>query len=46
MPADVFRLFIFARHAGSAANAANMLNSSRGQLRRVLPGDLEPGAPG
>ena len=27
MPADVFRLFVFARHAESAANAANMLNS-------------------
>jgi broad specificity phosphatase PhoE len=26
-PADVFRLFVFARHAESAANAANMLNS-------------------
>jgi broad specificity phosphatase PhoE len=28
MPADVLRLFVFARHAESAANAANMLNSS------------------
>jgi broad specificity phosphatase PhoE len=27
MPADVSRLFVFARHAESAANAANMLNS-------------------
>ena len=27
MPADVLRLFVFARHAESAANAANMLNS-------------------
>lgn len=28
MPADVLRLFVFARHAESVANAASMLNSS------------------
>jgi broad specificity phosphatase PhoE len=28
MPADVLRLFVFARHAESAANAANVLNSN------------------
>ena len=28
MPADVLRLFVFARHAESVANAANMLNSN------------------
>jgi len=31
MPADVLRLFVFARHAESVANAANMLNSSPSQ---------------
>jgi broad specificity phosphatase PhoE len=31
MPADVLRLFIFARHAESVANAANMLNSNPSQ---------------
>jgi broad specificity phosphatase PhoE len=31
MPADVLRLFIFARHAESAANAANVLNSNPSQ---------------
>ena len=31
MPADVLRLFIFARHAESAANAANVLNSDPSQ---------------
>jgi bisphosphoglycerate-dependent phosphoglycerate mutase len=31
MPADVLRLFVFARHAESAANAANMLNSNPSQ---------------
>jgi broad specificity phosphatase PhoE len=28
MPADVLRLFVFARHAESVANAANVLNSN------------------
>jgi hypothetical protein len=28
MPADVLRPFVFARHAESVANAANMLNSN------------------
>ncbi len=31
MPADVLRLFVFARHAESVANAANMLNSNPSQ---------------
>jgi len=31
MPADVLRLFIFARHAESVANAANMRNSNPSQ---------------
>jgi broad specificity phosphatase PhoE len=31
MPADVIRLFVFARHAESVANAANMLNSNPSQ---------------
>jgi broad specificity phosphatase PhoE len=31
MPADVLRLFIFARHAESGANAANVLNSNPSQ---------------
>ena len=31
MPADVLRLFVFARHAESVANAAGMLNSSPSQ---------------
>ena len=31
MPADVLRLFIFARHAESVANTANMLNSNPSQ---------------
>jgi bisphosphoglycerate-dependent phosphoglycerate mutase len=31
MPADLLRLFVFARHAESVANAANMLNSSPSQ---------------
>ncbi len=31
MPADVLRLFVFARHAESVANAANMLSSSPSQ---------------
>jgi broad specificity phosphatase PhoE len=31
MPAAVLRLFVFARHAESVANAANMLNSSPSQ---------------
>jgi broad specificity phosphatase PhoE len=31
MPADVLRLFVFARHAESAANAANVLNSNPSQ---------------
>jgi broad specificity phosphatase PhoE len=31
MPADALRLFVFARHAESLANAANMLNSSPSQ---------------
>jgi broad specificity phosphatase PhoE len=31
MPADVLRLFVFARHAESAANAANVLNSDPSQ---------------
>ena len=31
MPADVLRLFVFARHAESAANAANALNSNPSQ---------------
>ena len=32
MHADVLRLFVFARHAESVANAANMLNSNPSQL--------------
>ena len=31
MPADVFRLFVFARHAESAANAADVLNTNPSQ---------------
>src|ERR1700752_4742017 len=31
MPADVLRLFVFARHAESVANAANVLNSNPSQ---------------
>jgi len=31
MPADVLRLFVFARHAESVANAGNMLNSNPSQ---------------
>jgi phosphohistidine phosphatase SixA len=31
MPAEVLRLFVFARHAESVANAANMLNSNPSQ---------------
>src|SRR5258708_20356154 len=31
MPADMLRLFVFARHAESAANAANVLNTSPSQ---------------
>jgi broad specificity phosphatase PhoE len=31
MPADVLRLFVFARHAESVANAANILNSNPSQ---------------
>ena len=31
MPADVLRLLVFARHAESVANAANMLNSNPSQ---------------
>jgi broad specificity phosphatase PhoE len=31
MPADVLRLFVFARHAESVANAANLLNSNPSQ---------------
>ena len=31
MPADVIRLFVFARHAESAANAADVLNTSPSQ---------------
>ena len=31
MPADVLRLFVFARHGESVANAANMLNSNPSQ---------------
>ena len=31
MPADVLRLFVFARHAESAANAADVLNSNPSQ---------------
>ena len=31
MPADMLRLFVFARHAESVANAANMLNSNPSQ---------------
>ena len=52
MPADVFRLFVFARHAESAANAANMLNSDPSEpvaLAARAAGQertgLEPGAP-
>jgi hypothetical protein len=38
MPADVLRLFVFARHAESAANAANM-----GSHRAVsLPEETSP----
>jgi len=29
MPADVLRLFVFARHAESAANAADVLTLTR-----------------
>jgi broad specificity phosphatase PhoE len=31
MPADVLRLFVFARHAESAANAADVLNTNPSQ---------------
>src|SRR5258708_8744780 len=31
MPADMLRLFVFARHAESVANAANVLNTSPSQ---------------
>ncbi len=31
MPADMLRLFVFARHAESAANAANVLNTNPSQ---------------
>jgi broad specificity phosphatase PhoE len=31
MPADALRLFVFARHAESAANAAGLLNSNPSQ---------------
>src|SRR5882724_5286317 len=31
MPADVFRLFVFARHAESAANVADVLNTNPSQ---------------
>lgn len=31
MPADVLRLFVFARHAKSAANAADVLSTTPSQ---------------
>jgi hypothetical protein len=37
MPADMLRLFVFARHAESVANAANMLNSSQSRPVALTP---------
>jgi broad specificity phosphatase PhoE len=37
MPADVLRLFVFARHAESVANAANTLSSSPSQPVGLTP---------
>jgi broad specificity phosphatase PhoE len=37
MPADVLRLFVFARHAESAANAADVLNTNPSQHVSLTP---------